>query len=307
MLLSCNGRQYSRLIAAILSAILVFSTMPVVAFADTSGYHDHYGSAENEKEGEEENSEEAGAGEVGNVVSPLQSETTPVGVYVVDIMPFNVSVGSYIYLNDPNPPATGTGWSFDSGVYTIQSGANVTVRGTSVNQHRISVVGDASITLENVIIEGLGTNQEPIRVEPGATLILDLVGVNTLTSGANGAGIWVSASSTLTITSSSGGILTSTGGNNATWPTTGRGGAGIGGHYVNVGTGNTGTIIIEGSAEVTAISANGHSAGIGGSGNGTVGEIIIRGNSTVNATTTGTNTGAGIGSAWNAVDGGILP
>jgi len=281
--------------------------MPVVAFADTPGYYDHYGNAENEKEGgEEESSKEAGAGEVGNVVSPLQSETTPVGVYVVDIMPLNVSVGSYIYLNDPNPPTDGTGWSFDNGIYTIQNGANVTVRGTSVNQHRISVVGDASITLENVIIEGLGTNQEPIRVEPGATLILDLVGVNTLTSGANGAGIWVPASSTLTITSSSGGILTSTGGNNATWPTSGRGGAGIGGHYVNVGTGNTGTIIIEGSAEVTAISANGHSAGIGGSGNGTVGEIIIRGNSSVNATTTGTNTGAGIGSAMYAVDGGII-
>jgi len=179
-----------------------------------------------------------------------------------------------------------TRWSFNNNVFTIKSGATVTVTGSnqspSPSQRRIEVAQNATgvnLTLSGVTITGLGSSQSALLLNAGADVTLTLAAgtVNTLTAGGSRAGIQT-AGATLTINGA--GSLQATGG---------YAGAGIGGGSGGaVGAG--GTITITGGT-VTARGGD-YGAGIGGGSGGAGGTITINGGT---VTARGGNYGAGIG------------
>jgi len=185
---------------------------------------------------------------------------------------------NYINLNDPNR-TTGTGWSLSGNIYTVSSGADVTVTGSNADsQRRITVNGTANITLNNASITGLGYAQAPIMLNNAANLTLTLAGVNTLTAGEDRAGIHATEGTTLTINGT--GKLTATGNNRA---------AGIGSNE------NGGNITISGGTIIANGGTNsgwGGGAGIGGGRSRTGGNITITGG---HVTATGGRGAAGIG------------
>ncbi|MCL2329001.1 MAG: hypothetical protein FWC39_10895 [Bacteroidetes bacterium] len=201
-------------------------------------------------------------------------------------------------------------FSTNTNILTVNDGANIVITGSVNDGKRIVVNGMADITLYNVSITGLATDQSPILLNSGANLKLTIEGNNILKAGANCAGIQVPNGTTLIIDGK--GNLTTVGGS---------GGAGIGGGRGSngapvadkdncKGTGNKGnnggdggTIIIH-SGTVTAEGGDG-AAGIGGGrgGNGSTGASCQE----VNAS--GGNGGAG-GSGGNGgsftISGGIV-
>ncbi|GHT66978.1 hypothetical protein FACS189452_03830 [Bacteroidia bacterium] len=244
------------------------------------------------------------------------------------------SANATIDMGDPDPQASGTGWTYSGNVYTIQNGANVTVTGSnSGSERRIAVAANAAanITLNGVTITGLSTSS-PLLLNNGANVTLNLADgtTNTLTAGGNCAGIQAPDGTTLLIEGSTG-ILNATGSLNSAgiggglletgghitinggtvtaksgtddWSNTGYGGAGIGGgassdaSYDPAGAG--GTIVINGGI----VTATGGYCRYGGAGIGSGGSNYMitgsaGGNITINGgtiTATGRSYSAGIG------------
>ena len=166
---------------------------------------------------------------------------------------------------------------------TVPNGFTLT--GTLDGAHKISIADGATVTLDNVTIEGVHSDwyqYAGITCLGNATIILKDGTTNTVNGNAGGyPGIQAGAAGkTLTI-KGTGSLNASSGGS----------GAGIGGGY-NIACGN---IEIQ-NGNINATGGN-NAAGIGGGGNnyGDCGTIVISGG-TVNAT--GGNNGAGIGSCW---------
>jgi hypothetical protein len=194
---------------------------------------------------------------------------------------------------DDSGTASGTNWTYNSGVFTVTG--DVTITGnTTTNRIVVQSGATANITLDGVSI----TSNACAFDMTGATVHLTLAGTNTLKSGTDKAGISVPSDAKLTISGS--GSLEATGGNDS------YGGAGIGGDYNSAG----GEIIIN-SGTVTAKGGNGNygsgAAGIGGGYGGAGGAITINGG-TVTATGGGANNsylygGAGIGGGHDGAGG----
>lgn len=182
--------------------------------------------------------------------------------------------------------ASGIGWTYLNGVFTVTG--DVTVTGTTTTNH-ISVPNGATV---NIILDGttinleVGADRSPIIIGDNADVTLTLAAgtANTLTASQQGAGIRTGSNSKLTINGT--GELIAQGA--FYWP-------GIGGN-----SGNAIINIMDGK-----ITANGgaYGAGIGGSmgyhGNGT---ITISGGTVV---ATGGDQSAGIGGGALG-DGGII-
>jgi len=187
-----------------------------------------------------------------------------------------------------------TGWTYAGNVLTIETNGAYTITMaagvTSTTTDRIVVASGvtAHITLDNVSIDRSGTSGACAFDMTGATVYLTIVGVNTLKSGLNRAGLEVPASSTLTTGGTLSDKITVTGGNS---------GAGIGGGNLSAG----GVIIINGG-EVEAHGGS-YSAGIGGGADGAGGTIIINGGE---VEAKGGNNGAGIGGGADGAGGTII-
>jgi hypothetical protein len=157
-----------------------------------------------------------------------------------------------------------------------------TLTGTLDGAHKISIADGATVTLDNVTIEGIHSDwfqYAGITCEGDATIILKEGTTNTV-NGFDGAfpGIQGAAGKTLTITGT-GSLNAASGGN----------GAGIGS-----GRGSEracGNIIISGGT-ITATTAGSYGAGIGSGDNGVCGTITISGGT---ITATGGFKAAGIG------------
>ena len=177
-----------------------------------------------------------------------------------------------IHLNEANPLPEGIGWTFASDRYTILDGANVYIYGANANRRRLQVAANATatITLNGITIDELGSGQVPLMFNSGANVTLILEGTNTLIAGNDRPAIEVTGS-TLTINGT--GSLTATGGNN---------GAGIGGRMNAAG----GTVIIN-DGIVRAIGGT-NAQGIGrGSGSAAAGTFTMNGNAIVYASSIG--------------------
>jgi len=223
--------------------------------------------------------------------------TTPSAVEFVGIMPLSgISDGNIIYMCDPDPQPSGTGWTFSNYRYTISDGGNVIVRGISTTNLDSSIIvnGTATVTLEDVTIEA----SSPIIVSNGADLTLILEGVNRLTAGneyttsaINLPGTQLD-SATLTINSYTNGVLYADGG--------GSRGSGIGGGYLGGNTIN----ILGGTINATGV---GNGAGIGSTTTGGFGTINIRGG-VVHAVggTYGSGIGGGQGLPGSEIAGGTI-
>ena len=178
---------------------------------------------------------------------------------------FNLSTGT----------GTGSGWTWSSPVLTVNTGANITISGSVSNGRRIAVAANAknvSITLNNVSITGLSSNQSPLLLNSGAEVFLTLNSGtnNTLTAGSSGAGIQAPNGTSLTINGT--GILSATGGdapnvsNGGSSPKPGGGsGIGGGGGVAKSGTGESGGIITINGGTITATGGSGAKGG-GGAG-----------------------------------------
>jgi len=169
----------------------------------------------------------------------------------------------------------------------IPNGAVLT--GTLSGNHKISIAAGATVTLNNVKIEGEnndGYTWAGITCEGDATIILE--GDNTVKGFyENYPGIYIAEGATLTI-DGTGTLDASSNGY----------GAGIGGGYII----SCGNIIINGG---TITATGGDYAGSIGSGwKSSCGNITISGG-TVTATATGVDSGAGIGSSFNQSCGNI--
>ena len=172
---------------------------------------------------------------------------------------------------------SGTAYSYEDGVLTVNSGANITISMASgaaePTSNRITVTGNAEITLNGVNITGseyddinVTNAQSAIDVSDNATLILNLSesSQNTLTGGSGGnsvgaPGIHVPESSSLVIQGSGG--LSVTGGNS----TATYGGNGIGGtSFSGQGGESCGTVIILATGDITISGGTGLGSGGGG-------------------------------------------
>jgi len=184
-------------------------------------------------------------------------------------------------------------YAWSDPILTVNHGADIEITGTVNSGRRIEVAAGATaaITLSNVSITGLGSNQCPLLLNTGAnvTLILADGSINTLTAGTSAAGIQTT-DATLTI---EGGIA----GTGSLIATGNASGAGIGG---GGGGGAGGTITINGGS-VTA-SSSGIGAGIGGGNGGAGGTITINGGDII---ASGNASGAGIGGGSGGAGGSI--
>jgi uncharacterized repeat protein (TIGR02543 family) len=208
---------------------------------------------------------------------------------------------AFIVLDFEPEISNGTGWTFANNVYTISSGANVTVTGTTTTR-RIEVpagVTGVTITLQNANIQA--PDNPPLKIsKDGAEATVILSGVNILTATARRAGISAPGGSTLTITSVMGdgseeGSLTASGANGA---------AGIGASWSYEGD-NGGVITIKGGT-ITAIGGGGSGIGAASYGNavsGSGGVITITGGK---VTATANSAGSGIGGAGDWGGGGTI-
>jgi len=232
------------------------------------------------------------------------------------------SSGATIDMADAAPPASGTGWSYSGNIYTIASGASVTITGDNQqpppgSQRRIAIDTGAvvTITLDDVSITGLANYQSPLLLNTGAdvTLILADGSVNTLTASGAAAGIQnTGASLTINAESLGTGSLTANGGGDAG----SGGGAGIGGAGgLNNNPGSAGGTVTINGGTVTAnggASLAGSGAGIGGGGGGGGGATGVGlggagGNITINGgTVTATGGTGGTGAAGIGGGGGGL-
>ena len=202
------------------------------------------------------------------------------------IAEFAVSFANVINIATVDDLESGPGWVFNDPVLTISGpGANVTITGSVSNGRRIETFNNNTITLNNVSISGLASNESPLDITSGgSSLTLNLEGTKTLSAvGANLAGIQVTTGRTVTINGP--GSLVVTGGTDS---------AGIGGG----GSANTGGNITITGGTVTATGGS-DSAGIGG---GAGSNITITGGTVI---ANGTGAGAGIGGGSGS-NGGVI-
>lgn len=177
----------------------------------------------------------------------------------------------------------------DGEVLKITSGKPMTIRMrddvASTADYRLAVADNtaASLTLDNVHIDCSSTGSTAFDINNGSSATLILRNENTFTGGVRCAGIQVPDGAAVTIEGS--GKLNAMGGNSYK---SGDGGAGIGGSAEGSG----GEITIQGSVQVAAMGGDG-GAGIGGGQLGSGGKITIQGSAQVVAT--GSDGGAGIG------------
>ena len=160
---------------------------------------------------------------------------------------------------------TGTGYAYSGGVLTLSGTGpfTITTNGNTVTD-RIIVVSSgvtADITLDDLKIDASSSADVCALDMTGATVNVTLTGTNMLKSGDNRAGLEVPSGSALTVTESSTGKLTVTGGTAS---------AGIGGGLAT----DCGTVTVYGG-EITAVGTRSYSdneygggAGIGGGGCG---------------------------------------
>ncbi|MCL2603558.1 MAG: FecR family protein [Defluviitaleaceae bacterium] len=227
---------------------------------------------------------------------------------------FNIETGTWV-----GTPPEAQYYTWADPILTVNDDADITITGTVSNGRRIVVAAnaEASITLNNVSITGLGSSQSPLLLNNGANLTLLLLNSNHLTGGSGAAGLGalvnaaliIDGTGQLTVQGDTAGIGNGGGitirGSVTVHATGGSGNAGIGGRWG----GNGGTITITDNANVTAVGGD-EAAGIGG-GNGVNttnrvghgGVITISGNANVTATSTGA--GAGIGGGRYSAGGSI--
>ena len=298
----------TRILAAILTAAMVFTSTPYTALAAESeaGYvtvqneteqtgqaDDGTGDISDNNGGNGETGDVSGgnggtgdvSGGSGRDVSGPDSEVSVSGndiaVYgatATGTLTVEGNSGSYSY-------------DAENDVITVKNGANLTFHSAdgygaeNPSQTRIYVEKDAKATL---ILDGVYINVSDKAVSPleiaedstGAVSVV-LKGSNALTAGEKAAGIQKNGTADGTLTISGSGALTAQGG---------KYGAGIGSGYKKAGS----NISISGG-EVTATGGYG-GAGIGGGMYGAGSSITISGGM---VTTTGGNGGAGIGSGYH--------
>ena len=182
----------------------------------------------------------------------------------------------------------GTDLSTITSNYTAQDGETLT--GTLGSNVKISIADGATVTLNDVTINGYNSNNHQwagITCEGNATIVLESGTTNTVSGfQQNYPGIYIPEGKTLTI-KGSGSLNASSNG----W------GAGIGAGYENKSCGN---IIIE-DGDITAMGGR-RAAGIGGAYLSNCGNITITGGTII---TQGGIAGAGIGGGLNATCGNI--
>ena len=311
----------TRILAAILTAAMVFTSTPYTALAAESeaGYvtvqneTEQTGQADDGNNGETgengdvsgsdetgdmpgDNGENGGTGETGDV-SDGDGETGDVSGPDSEA---SVS-GNDIAVYGAAATATGTltvegnsgSYSYDAekDVITVKNGANLTFHSAdgygkeNPSQTRIYVEKDAkaTITLDGVYINVSDKAVSPLEIAEDSTGAVSVVlkGSNVLTAGEKAAGIQKNGTAEGILTISGSGALTAQGG---------KYGAGIGSGYKKAGS----NICISGG-EVTATGGYG-GAGIGGGMYGTGISITISGGM---VTTTGGNGGAGVGSGYH--------
>ncbi|MDR2908541.1 MAG: Ig-like domain-containing protein [Oscillospiraceae bacterium] len=177
----------------------------------------------------------------------------------VAFMPL-ASGGSVIEMDDPNPPASGTGWTSTKYAYTILDSAKVMVTGDNAGSGwsvYVPINAKVEITFDNVTMTGTyyGFGERsfsPLLISGSVTL--NLVGDNTISDGKYFPGIQVLDKGSLTIVSSSGSLSV----------TGGSGSADIGGAPY----GSCGNITIEDGAKINGTPRIG--AGNGGIITGTI-------------------------------------
>ncbi|WP_138268424.1 X2-like carbohydrate binding domain-containing protein [Anaerofustis stercorihominis] len=255
-----------------------------------------------------------------------------IGLFICPMPVMALSEGNVIDMSDTNPAASGDGWTYADGVYTISNGANVTVVGDNGGSGRrilIEAGATATVTLSGTSITQTNSNAAPIGLDNNTNLTLILAegtentlsGASTQASGIQ-MGLAGQATVTSTLTIEGTGTLYATGGNR--WP--GIGGRAGGKRTINI---MSGTIIAQGAnqgagigngrstpansnfvniygGDITAIGGN-NAAGIGGGDN--VGKDDNAGVITVYGgliKAQGGNNGAGIGSGYYNYSGGTL-
>jgi len=183
------------------------------------------------------------------------------------------SGGTYINVGEASPPASGTGWTYSNGVFTVQNGANVTVAGTASSRYiLVEENATATITLAGVDINNFlmtGSYYPAIDVTNANVTIL-LYGKNSLRGAKGHAGIEQRLTGTLTIDRSAedDGVLYATGGQYA---------AGIGGQGHTILDNSCGSIVINGGVIYATCTANLSGSGIGGGRRSKTGNITVNG------------------------------
>ena len=305
----------TRILAAILTAAMVFTQAPYTALAAESeaGYVTVQNETEQTGQADDGTGDisdnNGGIGETGDVsdgdgeIGDVSGPDSEVSVSGNDIAVYGVAT-----------TATGTltvegnsgSYSYDAenDVITVKNGANLTFHSAdgygaeNPSQTRIYVEKDAkaTLTLEGVYINVSDKAVSPLEIAEDSTGEVSVVlkGSNALTAGEKAAGIQKNGTADGTLTISGSGALTVQGG---------KYGAGIGSGYEKAGS----NISISGG-EVTATGGYG-GAGIGGGMYGAGSSITISGGM---VTTTGGNGGAGIGSGYSrsasniTISGGIV-
>ena len=314
----------TRILAAILTAAMVFTSTPYTALAAESeaGYvtvqneTEQTGQADDGNNGETgengdvsgsdetgdmpgDNGENGGTGETGDV-SDGDGETGDVSGPDSEA---SVS-GNDIAVYGAAATATGTltvegnsgSYSYDAekDVITVKNGANLTFHSAdgygkeNPSQTRIYVEKDAkaTITLDGVYINVSDKAASPLEIAKNSVGAVSVVleGSNALTAGKNSAGIQKNGTAEGTLTISGSGTLTAQGG---------EFGAGIGGGSDE----NGNNIIITGGTIIATASMSYYSgAGIGGGYYAAGSNITISGGT---VTATGGQNGAGIGGGYS--------
>ncbi|MCD8026381.1 MAG: InlB B-repeat-containing protein [Clostridiales bacterium] len=192
--------------------------------------------------------------------------------WVVPHLAVTTSDGAYTYSSDDYVLNITS-----SGSYTVTMNTADSV--TSTTRDRIKVTSSDPVEITVVDLNITSSSASPIEIDGSGEVTLILSGDNTLTSSASGcAGLQNASGSSLTISDSSTGALTATGGSNA---------AGIGGGAVTV---SGGTINAVGS----------------GSGSGIDGSAVSITAGVVNASSSGSGSGIGSSSASVKISGGYI-
>ena len=149
-----------------------------------------------------------------------------IGLFSCPMPVMALSEGNIIDMSDTNPAASGDGWTYVDGVYTISNGANVTVVGDNGGSGRrilIEAGATATVTLSGTSITQTNSNAAPIGLDNNTNLTLILAedtentlsGASTQASGIQ-MGLAGQATVTSTLTIEGTGTLYATGGNR--WP-----------------------------------------------------------------------------------------
>ena len=195
-----------------------------------------------------------------------------------------------------------TGWDVEKNAMSSSTDKDITIVGrgeATKNTIKVEENVTADITLDNVNIDVSGEEKAAMSIGTGSNVTVELDGENTLTSGANHAGLELNGGKDTSV------IIKDEDKDGSLEANGGVGGAGIG--AANYG--NSGNITIDGST-VTANGGVGGTfpdggAGIGGGNVGDMnGDIKIINNSHVVAT--GSGYGAGIGVGLGNLKGNVL-